>query len=146
MTLPPGYRRIDLTSERSADFFAVDAWAFALPDAEVSAANVAETVDWSRSRGIESVGSDESDKAEPGQGELAAVHSAYPYEMRVPGGTVPTSGLTWVGVHPAHRRRGLLSSMIDDHFSRSRERGEVVSTLFAAETTIYQRFGYGDDG
>jgi GNAT superfamily N-acetyltransferase len=143
MTLPPGYRRIDLTSERSADFFAVDAWAFALPDAEVSAANIAETVDWSRSRGIESVGSGESDKAASGQGELAAVHSAYPYEMRIPGGTVPTSGLTWVGVHPAHRRRGLLSSMIDDHFSRSRDRGEVVSTLSAAETTIYQRFGYG---
>jgi predicted acetyltransferase len=33
--------------------------------------------------------------------------------------------------------------MIDDHFARSLARGEVVSTLFAAETTIYQRFGYG---
>ena len=33
--------------------------------------------------------------------------------------------------------------MIDDHFSRSLARGEVVSTLVAAETAIYQRFGYG---
>jgi predicted acetyltransferase len=143
MTLPMDYRRIDLTSERSADFLAVDAWAFALPDAEVSAANVAETIDWSRSRGIEFDVSQKPESGESGERELAAVHSSYGYEMRVPGGTVPTSGLTWVGVHPSHRRRGLLTSMIDDHFSRSRERGEVVSTLSAAETTIYQRFGYG---
>ena len=33
--------------------------------------------------------------------------------------------------------------MIDDHFARALARGEVVSTLFAAETAIYQRFGYG---
>ena len=143
MTLPVGYRRIDMARERSAEFFAIDAWAFALPDAEVSAAAIAETVDWSRSRGVETVQTSENDQGEPGQGELVAVHSAYPYDMRVPGGTVPASGLTWVGVHPAHRRRGILSSMIDDHFTRSRERGESVSTLFAAETTIYQRFGYG---
>jgi predicted acetyltransferase len=143
MTHPTGYRLVDLTGERSSDFLAVDAWAFALPEAEVSAANVSETIDWSRSRGIELDESHEPGRGEPGERELAAVHSSYGYEMRVPGGTVPTSGLTWVGVHPSHRRRGLLSSMIDDHFTRSRERGEFVSTLFAAETTIYQRFGYG---
>jgi predicted acetyltransferase len=33
--------------------------------------------------------------------------------------------------------------MIADHFTRSRGRGEAVSTLEAAETEIYQRFGYG---
>lgn len=33
--------------------------------------------------------------------------------------------------------------MIDDHFARSLGRGEVISTLYAAETQIYQRFGYG---
>jgi predicted acetyltransferase len=33
--------------------------------------------------------------------------------------------------------------MIADHFARSRARGEAVSTLFAAEPAIYQRFGYG---
>ena len=143
MTVPAGYRRIDLTGERSADFLAVDAWAFALPDAEVSAAHIDKSIDWSRSRGIESLESQGPEQGEPVEGELAAVHSSYPYDMRVPGGTLPTSGLTWVGVHPAHRRRGLLTSIIDDHFSRSRERGEAVSTLFAAETTIYQRFGYG---
>ena len=33
--------------------------------------------------------------------------------------------------------------MIDDHFARALARGEVISTLFAAEAQIYQRFGYG---
>ncbi len=33
--------------------------------------------------------------------------------------------------------------MMGDHLARSRARGEVVSTLEAAETAIYQRFGYG---
>ncbi|NTV39023.1 MAG: GNAT family N-acetyltransferase [Demequinaceae bacterium] len=143
MTLPHGYRPIDLNVERSAEFLAVDAWAFALPDSEVAAANIADSIDWSRSRGIEAPLSGGPEHESPEHGELAAVHSSYPYDMRVPGGTVPTSGLTWVGVHPAHRRRGLLTSMIDDHFSRSRTRGESVSALFAAETSIYQQFGYG---
>ncbi len=148
MNLPASYRSIDIPLERNTDFLAVDAWAFALPDAEVTADRIEDTIDWSRSRGIEHGASEDPEQGESGRGashdrELAAVHSSYPYEMRVPGGTVPTSGLTWVGVHPAHRRRGLLSSMIDDHFSRSRARGESISTLFAAETAIYQRFGYG---
>ncbi len=143
MTVPEGYLRVDLSSERSEDFLAIDAWAFALPDAEVTSENIAESIDWSRSRGIEYGVPGSPDTGVPCHRELAAVHSSYPYGMRVPGGTVATSGLTWVGVHPGHRRRGLLSSMIDDHFSRARARGESVSTLFAAETAIYQRFGYG---
>lgn len=143
MTVPQGYRRVDVARGRSAAFFAIDAWAFALPDAEVAAGNIDESLDWTRSRGIEVDVTGTPARGVAPAGELAAVHSSYPYEMRVPGGTVATSGLTWVGVHPAHRRRGLLNAMIDDHFSRSLARGEAVSTLFAAETAIYQRFGYG---
>jgi predicted acetyltransferase len=48
-----------------------------------------------------------------------------------------------VGVHPQHRRRGLLTAMIDLHLARSAERGEALSALFAAEAAIYGRFGYG---
>ena len=143
MTVPEGYRRVDLPRERGHEFFAIDAWAFALPDAEVRADHITESVDWTHSRGIEYVGTDNLDQGVATAGELAAVHSSYPYDMRVPGGTVPTSGLTWVGVHPGHRRRGLLRSIMDDHFARSRSRGEAVSTLFAAESTIYQRYGFG---
>jgi predicted acetyltransferase len=51
--------------------------------------------------------------------------------------------LAWVGVHQGHRRQGLLTDMVTDHFERSIARGEYVSTLFASEPAIYQRFGYG---
>jgi predicted acetyltransferase len=116
----------------------VGQWAFAMTHPEGVQDVIDSSLDWDRCRGIEV-----SDGGVGAAGDVAAVHSSYGYTMRVPGGTVPTSGLTWVGVHPAHRRRGLLRSMMDDHFARSRARGEVVSTLVAAEATIYQRFGYG---
>ena len=92
MDLPLDYRRIDLRRERSADFFAIDAWAFALPDAEVLAATHRRDGRLVAQPRRRVVGIDESDVAEPGQGELAAVHSAYPYAMRVPGGTVADLG------------------------------------------------------
>lgn len=117
--------------------FSVDQWAFAMTHPRGVEQEIEATLDWDRCRGIE------AGDAGTVAGDLAAVHASYSYAMRVPGGTVAASGLTWVAVHPAHRRRGLLRSMIDDHFARSRARGEIVSTLVAAETTIYQRFGYG---
>lgn len=138
MTTPAGYRRVDLPFARRADMFSVDQWAFAMTHPGGVAREIEPALDWDRCRGLEA---SDAQGGEPG--DVAAVHSSYPYTLRTPGGTVAASGLTWVAVHPAHRRRGLLRSMIDDHFARSRARGEAVSTLVAAETAIYQRFGYG---
>ena len=137
MTVPSGYRRADVPFDRRSEMIAIDEWAFAMTRPAGVREQVATATDWSRARGVET---DRSDGNNP---SLVAVHASYGYTMRVPGGTVAASGLTWVGVHPGYRRRGLLNSMIADHFSRSRARGEVVSTLVAAETAIYQRFGYG---
>ena len=64
-------------------------------------------------------------------------------EHPVPGARLPVAGLTWVGVHPQHRRRGILTSMVQHHLTECRTRGEAVSALFAAEMPIYGRFGYG---
>lgn len=77
-------------------------------------------------------------------GRLSGVHSAFSLDLTVPGGEVPASGLTWVGVHPQFRRRGVLRSMMAHHFAAVRDRGtEPVSVLWAAEPAIYGRFGYG---
>ncbi|HEX7590001.1 MAG TPA: GNAT family N-acetyltransferase [Demequinaceae bacterium] len=136
---PSGYRLVDLPRERGQEMLDIDSWAFvfAVRPSEVEA--VLDAFPFDRARGIEIV-----DPARGTPGTLAAVHSSFEFATRVPGGgTVPTAGLTWVGVHQGHRRRGLLTAMITDHFARSRARGEVVSTLFAAEPGIYQRFGYG---
>lgn len=66
------------------------------------------------------------------------------YRIVVPGGDlVPAGGLTLITVLPTHRRRGLLRRMIDLHFDDAEQRNEVVSILWASESSIYGRFGYG---
>lgn len=139
MNAPSGYRLTDLPRERGREMLDIDSWAFvfAVRPSEVEA-NL-DAFPFDRGRGVEIADADRGPV-----GTLAAVHSSFEFAMRVPGGgTIPTAGLTWVGVHQGHRRRGLLTAMMADHFARSRARGEAVSTLFAAEPAIYQRFGYG---
>jgi predicted acetyltransferase len=75
---------------------------------------------------------------------LGGIHAVLSLQMPVPGGAeVPAGGLTWVGVHPEMRRRGLLGAMMRHHLGAVRDAGEVVSVLYAAEPAIYGRFGYG---
>jgi len=74
----------------------------------------------------------------------SGIYGVRPMEMSVPGGSVvPVAGLTWVGVHPDARRRGVLAAMMTDHLARTREAGTAVSVLHASEAAIYGRFGYG---
>lgn len=68
---------------------------------------------------------------------------AFSYVTSVPGGEVPAAGVTVVGVLPTHRRRGVLTAMMKEQLSNSRERGDKVAYLWASEGTIYERFGYG---
>jgi predicted acetyltransferase len=68
---------------------------------------------------------------------------AFAYEMSVPGGALPTAGVTIVGVLPTHRRRGVLTALMRDQLADCRARGEAVAYLWASESTIYPRFGYG---
>lgn len=71
--------------------------------------------------------------------------AAYSFEMTVPGGApVPTAGVTWVGVLPTHRRRGALRALMRRQLDDIRERGqEPIAALWASESPIYGRFGYG---
>jgi len=68
---------------------------------------------------------------------------AFPFELSVPGGSLPCAGVTAVGVHPTHRRRGALRAMMDTQLRDIHERGEPIAALWASEETIYGRFGYG---
>jgi predicted acetyltransferase len=75
---------------------------------------------------------------------FVATGGAFSYRLVVPGGAlIPAAGLTLITVQPTHRRRGLLSRMIEMHFEDADQRGEVVSMLWASEASIYGRFGYG---
>jgi hypothetical protein len=74
----------------------------------------------------------------------SGIYGVRPMVMSVPGGAVPpVAGLTWVGVHPDCRRRGVLTAMMSDHLARTRGEGLVLSVLHASEPGIYGRFGYG---
>lgn len=77
------------------------------------------------------------------------IYGVYPMRLWVPGtGTssreLPCAGLTWVGVHPDHRRQGVLTAMVRHHLELTRaQEGVHVSALHASEPGIYGRFGYG---
>ena len=76
-------------------------------------------------------------------GQIVGGAGAFPFELSVPGGTLPCGGVTVVGVSPTHRRRGMLRTMMDAQLRDIHERGEPIAALWASEETIYGRFGYG---
>jgi len=77
-------------------------------------------------------------------GEVVAGAAALTTEVTLPGlTTVPAAAVTWVGVLPTHRRRGLLTALMRRQLDDVAERGEPVAVLGASESAIYGRFGYG---
>jgi predicted acetyltransferase len=68
---------------------------------------------------------------------------AFSLQLTVPGAIAATGGTTMVSVLPTHRRRGVLRQMMRHHLEDVRERGEPLAALWASESGIYGRFGYG---
>jgi predicted acetyltransferase len=56
---------------------------------------------------------------------------------------IPMAGVSAVGVHPTHRRRGLLTGMMARMLDDARRRAEPVAGLIASESVIYGRYGFG---
>jgi len=79
-------------------------------------------------------------------GTVVGGAGAFPWDMSIPGGSLPTAGVTVVGVYPTHRRRGVLRAMMRAQLDDAHERGEPLAALWASEETIYGRFGYGIAG
>jgi len=69
--------------------------------------------------------------------------ASFPFRLAVPGGELAAGGVTWVGVLPSHRRRGILRHLMRSQLDDLRERGEPLAILWASEAAIYGRFGYG---
>ena len=74
---------------------------------------------------------------------LAGVTGVYSFRMRVPGAMAAVAGVSMVAVLPSHRRRGALTGLMRRQLADIAERGEAVAALFASETGIYGRYGYG---
>ncbi|HJR58548.1 MAG TPA: GNAT family N-acetyltransferase [Vicinamibacterales bacterium] len=67
----------------------------------------------------------------------------FSFSLTVPGAELPAAGVTTVGVHPTHRRRGILRQLMRRQLDDVRAAGEPLAVLWASEGGIYQRFGYG---
>ncbi|NGN64087.1 GNAT family N-acetyltransferase [Streptomyces sp. A7024] len=71
-------------------------------------------------------------------------YRSFDQQVTVPGGAfVSANAVSNVTVSATHRRRGLLSKVIAEDLAAAKERGDVVSTLIAAEYPIYGRYGFG---
>jgi predicted acetyltransferase len=69
---------------------------------------------------------------------------SFPAELTLPGGaSLVADAISAVTVSPTHRRRGLLTRMVQQDLCTARERGEAASILLPAEYPIYGRFGFG---
>ena len=72
------------------------------------------------------------------------VTMCFSFQLSVPGQEVlPAAGVTFVAVLPTHRRRGVLNSMMRRQLADVRDRGEPLAILWASESVIYSRYGYG---
>ena len=129
-----------LAADRRDEVVALDQLAFSTapdepgPEAQVSGA----VLEWDRVFGA----------SVDGDAGLAGIYAVYSLGLSVPHGpgarVTPMAGLSWVGVHPGHRRQGVASAMLRHHLHGLHESGaEAVSGLRASEPAIYGRFGYG---
>jgi len=76
--------------------------------------------------------------------QIVGTGRLYSLELTMPGGRVlPTAAVSWIAVLPTHRRRGILSAIKRTQLDDAAERGESLAILYASESSIYRRFGYG---
>ena len=137
--MPASHTVVPLGPDRRADVVRLDQTAFMIPDEGLD--HEVAYFEWDRTAGVV-VERDE---------RLVGVYTVFSLGLSTPDGPdgagtrrTPMAGLSWVGVDPAHRRRGVLSAMIRHHLHGLHEQGlEAVSGLFASEAAIYGRFGYG---
>jgi len=77
-------------------------------------------------------------------GRMVATAGVFTMELTLPGGApVPAGGVTAVTVMPSHRRQGVLRRMMASMFDDCTARSEPIAMLWASESVIYGRYGYG---
>ncbi len=121
-----------VSEDRAADFLRTMGAAFGFDiEDEDRVRRFSDVFEWDRSRGAF-----EGD-------QIVGTAGAFSLDLTVPGGTLPCAGTTVISVLPTHRRRGILRSMMDSHLDDVRQREEPIAGLWASDSAIYGRFGYG---
>ncbi|MDR6119934.1 putative acetyltransferase [Aeromicrobium sp. SORGH_AS981] len=75
-------------------------------------------------------------------GRIVATALDREYASWFGGVRVPTAGIGGVTVAPEHRGAGLLRPLFTAMLAEARERGALVSTLYATAPALYRRFGF----
>ena len=76
-------------------------------------------------------------------GKIVGGAHSHQQEISIPGGTSVIAGVANIEVQPTHRRRGIMTRMMHHQLKDIHRRGEPLAGLFASESAIYGRFGYG---
>lgn len=97
--------------------------------------------DW-KNRVVDTGGIDRGMVAED-RDRIVGTLGSFDLDMTVPNGSIPCAGTTWVSVSPTHRRRGVLRQLMTAHLAEAVEHGDVTAALWASDSAIYGRFGYG---
>ena len=77
------------------------------------------------------------------QGNIVGGAHSHRLEMSIPGASAVVAGVANIAVQPTHTRQGLMTRMLHYQINDIHERGEPLAALFARESVIYRRFGYG---
>ncbi|HEX2153232.1 MAG TPA: GNAT family N-acetyltransferase [Acidimicrobiia bacterium] len=120
-----------VTEDQASDFLATMGHAFGFDSEEDDVSRFSDVFEWDRARA-----------AYDGERIVGTIGS-FSLDMTVPGGTMACGGTTVVSVLPTHRRKGILRMMMDSHLDDVRDREEPIAGLWASESSIYGRFGYG---
>jgi predicted acetyltransferase len=75
--------------------------------------------------------------------QMVGTALAFTFGLTVPGGCVAAAGISGVSVLPTYRRRGILSALMRRQLADVSAGNEPVAALFASESGIYRRYGYG---
>ena len=79
-----------------------------------------------------------------GSDRIVGTGGADSYSLTVPGGaTVPMAGVAYMTTSVTHRRQGAFSGIMGRIHDSARERGDVISGLWASQSHLYGRFDYG---
>mgnify|MGYP001205459169 CR=1 FL=1 len=79
-----------------------------------------------------------------GSERIVGTGGADSYSLTVHGGAVvPMAGVAYMTTSVTHRRQGAFSGMMNQIHDEARERGDIVSGLWASQAHLYSRFDYG---
>lgn len=77
-------------------------------------------------------------------GRIVGTTTVLDFQMTLPGAVaVDCAGVTTVAVLPTHRRRGVLTSLMRRQLDDLHADGRTWAALYASESAIYGRYGYG---